>query len=102
LISRHFRSRLWDRETERNEMGKHLDARTEWEVDAARRREVIQGDFGAHRLLDAADPIDAETVSEVRHGMLANLRAVLNPPTATADDVPCNTAGAMRTVNPGA
>ena len=84
-------------------MGKLLDARTEWEIDAARRREVIEGAFGTRSLLRASNDHDAEMVAaEQQQGPLSTLKAMFNPPATKADDVPCDPSGAMTPVKPGA
>lgn len=82
-------------------MGKQPDARTEWEVDAARRREVIAADFAGHRLR-ASDTEGEEMIATARRGLLATLQATLNSAPAKVDDVPCDHAGALTPVKPGA
>ena len=84
-------------------MGMQLDARTEWEVDAARRREVIEGAFGARSLLRASNDDEAARVApKQQEGPLSTLKAMFNPPATKADDVPCDHSGAMTPVKPGA
>ena len=84
-------------------MGKQLDARTEWEVDAARRREVIGADFAGRHALRIADLQDSDPVArEVSRDLLSSLRAAFRAPATKVDDVPCDHAGVMTPVKPGA
>ena len=84
-------------------MGKQLYARTEWEIDAARRREVIEDAFGARNLLRASSDDEAEMVAaRQQRGPLSTLKAIFNSQATKPDDVPCDHSGAMTPVKPGA
>ena len=74
-------------------MGK-LNARTEWEVDAARRREVVEADMAAarHRRQTVPGAVGHKETSE--GGLLATLRALVGAPAEAAAEAPSSGAGA--------
>jgi hypothetical protein len=83
-------------------MGTHLDARTNWEVDAARRREVIEGSFEARRTLRAAEAETREVAGAASPGLLSTLRAVFSPSAESVDDFPCQHSDQMKAAKRGA
>jgi hypothetical protein len=85
-------------------MGKVPDARTDWELEAARRRELINSDLETRRLLRGADGTAMNpSIAWTSGGILASLRAALAAPANKAEDAPCPpaTAGGMTAVKPG-
>jgi hypothetical protein len=108
LFSRLFDIKTLQIETVRSRngaepMGKLLDARTDWELEAARRRELINSDLETRRLLREAGASMNPSIAEPSGGMFAGLRTAFGGPADKVEDGPCPpaTAGGMTAVKPG-
>lgn len=85
-------------------MRRQLDARTEWEVEAARRRELIESDIGPlHLLRTSREPGPVEpTGSPIRQRRIVELaRSVVVGRSDEPSDMPSMDPQSVRAMKPG-
>ena len=83
-------------------MRHNLNARTEWEIDAARRRELVESDLAARRLLRLSAEQRETAPADERRGLFSTLAGAISGAPAKPADEPCPPAGALNAVEPGA